>query len=136
MKYIQLTDTAPLPNVAALRPFKAVVIVEATVDAARQAAVSEWLVGSGCLYMMTWGQGCSSWNDAVNLANLEAFNFADIPDTQLVITTCHENQPLHEVFWFSKYTAMHPCFPLDNILLLHLSPMAREAALSADYARA
>jgi hypothetical protein len=133
MIYIQLSASGKPPDISAQRPFKGIVVAEAPVTSERQAAISQWLVESGCLYMMTWGEGCSSWNDAVNLANLGMYNFGEIPDDHLVITTCHENEPLKEVFWFAKHTAMHPCFALDNVVLLHLSPVARAQELTDEY---
>ena len=127
MKYIQLTATAELPDIAGLRPFKALLIADEFVSPDRQAEISHWLVESGCLYLMSWGQGGSSWNDAVNLANLKNFNFDAIPDQQLVITTCHENESLEDMFWFCRHTAMHPSFPLDNMAIVHVGEVAREA---------
>jgi len=131
--YCQLTSSSQLPDISALRPFKTVVIVEDVVTADRQATISRWLVEFGCRYMMAWGKECSSWDDSVNLANLEAFDSEEIPDDRLVITTCHEDEQLKDVFWYSKHTAMHPCFRLNNVLLLHLSPIEREREFSAEY---
>ena len=69
----------------------------------------------------------------MNLVNLEAYQFSRIPDDCFVMTTCHESQVLNDVFWFSKYSAMHPCFRLDNILLLHLTSAGREQELIEEY---
>ena len=88
---------------------------------------------SGCLYVMAWGEGCSSWEEPVGLANLEAFDPEEIPDDRVVITTWHEDEPLNEVFWFSKHTAMHPCYELDNAVLLHLVPVGREQELTDEF---
>jgi len=99
----------------------------------RQAAISRWLIDSGCLYVMATGSECSSWDDSVSLANAEACDSRDIPDDRVVITTLHEDEPLKEVFWFSKYSAMHPCFSLDNVVLLHLSLVERKQELVAEY---
>jgi len=133
MNYVQLTSSSKLPDISAFRPFKVVVIVEDTVAPDRQAEISQWLVASGCLYMMAWGKECSSWDGSVDLANLEAFDSEEIPSEHLVITTWHEDEPLKEVFWFSKHTAMHPCFRLGNTVLLHLSPVEREEELGKKY---
>lgn len=136
MHYVQLTSSGTLPDLSALQPFMAVVIIEDAVTPDHQAAISRWLVATGCRYMMAWGQECRAWGDSVDLANREAFDHEEIPDDRIVITTWHENEPLREVFWFSKHSAMHPCFRLNNVVLLHLSPVPRERELSAEYAGA
>jgi hypothetical protein len=130
--YLQLEPGAPLVSLG-FATFKAVVAVEATVTPQWQSLVSDWLVQSGCLYMMAWGQGCSSWDDSVDIANLERFNFAEIPDDQFVMTTWHSDEPLTEVFWFSKYTASHPTVELRHTLLLHISSENREREFLQSY---
>ena len=109
-----------MPDVGDLKPFKAIVVVEDRSSPEWQAQASRWLVDSGCLYMMAWGEDCSSWDDSVDLANLEGFDFGDIPDDEFVMTTWHKNEPLREVFWFAKVVADHPAVKLDNILILHI----------------
>lgn len=130
MNYIQVTESTELPDISALQPFKAIVIVENTVSPDRQVTISQWLVNSGCLYMMAWGEGCRSWEETVDQANVDAFEQGEIPDASVVITTWHEDELLQDVFWYSKHTAMHPCCDLDNIVLLHLAPKAREQELT------
>jgi hypothetical protein len=133
MDYLQLTALSNLPDLSALRPFKTVVLVEDVVTSDRQAAICRWLVEAGCRYIMAWGEECHSWDDSVDLANREKFNFEDIPDEGVVITTWHEDESLKEVFWFAKHTAIHPCFPLDTTVLLHLASFGREQEISAEY---
>jgi hypothetical protein len=140
--YLLLTTSTELPDISALHPFKAVVIVEDTVTPDRQAEISQWLVDEGCLYMMAWGEACRSWEESVDLANLETFDFGEIPDDRLIVTTWHADESLKDVFWFAKHTAMHPCFPLNKTVLLHLAPMApmaskaREKELTDEFAGA
>jgi hypothetical protein len=133
MDYLQLTSLSRLPELSALRPYKAIIIVEDSVAPDRQAQISQWLIASGCLYTMAWGPDCRSWTEAVDLANREAFDTQAIPSESLVMTTWHEDESLAEVFWFSKHTAMHPCSSLANTLVLHLSPTERQAELAALY---
>jgi len=120
LEYLRITNEVTLPDINRLKPFKSVVVVESNVSPDRQAEISKWLVGSGCLYMMAWGRECSSWDDSVDLANLEDFSYGEIPDDAFVMTTWHESEPLEEVFWFAKNSAFHPSIELDNTLILHL----------------
>jgi len=63
---------------------------------------------------------------AFDCANLEVFDFGDIPDSEFVMTTWHENEPLLEDCWFAKEAAHHPTVKLDNTLVLQGSPFAIE----------
>ena len=113
-----------------------VVVVEAEVSPEWQAIVSDWIVRSGCLYMMAWGVGCSSWDDSVDFANLEEFKFGEIPENRFIMTTWHSDEPLADVFWFSKNCASHPTVELERTVLLHISAQNREQELLAAYAEA
>ena len=135
-EYVQLVPGAILPLVTENTPFRAVVIVEGDVTPEWQASVSDWLVQSGCLYMMAWGRNCSSWDDSVDHANMKEFAFGEIPEDKFVMTTWHTNDPLHEVFWFSKNNAVHPSVELEHSLLLHISPLNKSAELLSAYADA
>lgn len=136
VKYLQLEPTSEVPDISALNPFRAVVIVEENVSLEWQIKISNWLVSSGCLYMMAWGLNCVTWDDSVDLANLEQFNHGDIPDEKIVITTWHENEPLKQVFWFSKHSAFHPDVDIKNNLLLHISKQNNEKYLLDKYTKA
>lgn len=121
MEYLQLQNNEALPNINYLAPFKCVVIIEAVVSEVWQAKVSEWLVKSGCFYMLAWGNNCSSWDDSVDFANLERFEFKEIPKEASVITNWHQSESLTEVFEFCKNFAIHEVQSLKNTLLLHIS---------------
>ena len=136
VKYLQIESTSEMPDISALNPFRAVVIVEENVSLEWQIQISNWLVSSGCLYMMAWGLNCITWDDSVDIANLEQFNHGEIPDDKFVITTWHENEPLKEVFWFSKHSAIHPDVDIKNNLLLHISKQNNEKYLLDKYTKA
>ena len=89
-QYIRLNGADPFPELSSLAPFKAILVIEERPSAEWQCSVSEWLVRQGCLYMMAWGTDCSSWDDTVDDANLARFDYEDIPDDKLVITTWHD----------------------------------------------
>lgn len=128
-RYLHLKPgDAPL-NLEGEAPFKAVVVIEASVAAEWRDQVSEWLVRAGCRYMMAWGEDCSAWDSSVDEANLAIFDFADIPENDQVMTTWHSDEPLSEVFWFSKFVAEHPTLALGKTLIIHISQEARAAEL-------
>lgn len=129
LKYIQISAEADLPSMTVYKPFRAIVVVEEKVSDEWQAKVSGWLVNSGCLYMMAWGIECSSWDDSVDHANLEIYDYGDIPDDQFVMTTWHENKELKEVVWFSKHCALHDHVNIKNTLIIHISNIDKEKEL-------
>ena len=133
MHYLQILPNSVLPKITKLNPFRAIIIIEEHVAENWQTEVSEWLVSSGCLYTMAWGKNCSSWDDSVDYANLEEFDFGEIPKEKFVLTTWHENEPLKEVFHFSKYNAFHLTVEIKNTLLLHISKTNKELELLKDY---
>ena len=135
-KYLQLQPGSALPDIAAMSPFRAVVIVETSVVSEWQSLVSDWLVQSGCLYMMAWGINCSSWDDSVDAANNGQFNFGEIPENKFVMTTWHDKEPLADLLWFAKNSACHPSVDLDQILLLHISEKNSEDEVLRAYADA
>ncbi|MFC5390551.1 hypothetical protein ACFPH9_14245 [Brevundimonas bullata] len=98
--------------------------------------VSQWLVSSGCLYMMAWGVDCSSWDDSVDWANLSAAGPDEIPDDKFVTTTWHEDEALSETLWFAANTAFHPTVPLNNLIIIGIGPDEREAQMLAEYSAA
>lgn len=125
MKYIQLSGACELPDISCFGKFKSIVVVEEKVSDVRQNEISKWLVDSGCMYMMAWGIDSSSWDDSVDWANIEQFDYAPIPEESSVITTWHEDESLSEVFWFSKFCASHEHHEL-NLIVLHISSANKE----------
>ncbi|WP_229413590.1 DUF7684 family protein [Massilia violaceinigra] len=117
-------------------PYKMVVVADAAVSPEWQSQVSDWIVKSGCRYMIAWGVDCSSWDDAVDMANIEAFDFGDIPDQHFIPTSWHADDPIEDVFGFCKYDAVHPVVELKQTVLLHIADAANEEALLQAYAAA
>lgn len=136
ISYFHLRPESPLPALSVPRPFRAVLVLEAEVGSIWQASVSSWFVQAGCLYALSVGAACSSWDDSIDKANLEEFEFDEIPPTRFVMTTWHEDSPLSELFWFSKHNAAHPTESLQATLLVHVAAIPREAELLQAYAAA
>ncbi len=86
--------------------------------------------------MMAWGTNCSSWDDSVDLANLEAHNFGDIPEDSFIMTTWHEKEELAETFEFAKHSAHHPSVELEDLLIIHVGESNRKTELLNVYTRA
>jgi len=127
VRYLRIEPNATLSAYDGRQPFRAVVVLEADVTAEWRMAASRWLVESGCLYMLAWGVDCSRWNDSVDLANLEAFDFGDIPDEAFVMTTWHQDEPLSDVFEFAKRFALPASenVAIEETLVFHVSAIDR-----------
>ena len=130
--YLHLPPSQTPPDLV-LGPFRAVVIIEEPVDAEWQERVSDWLVRSGCLYMVAWGIKCTTWDDSVDHSMLAAFNYEEVPDEKFVMTTWHEDEPLGEALWFARHCAFHPDVELEHTLLVHIAPQARAEELLGAY---
>ncbi|HEX4737244.1 MAG TPA: hypothetical protein VH331_06765 [Allosphingosinicella sp.] len=133
VEYFRIGEDAPLPDISPYAPFRAVVVLEAPFSTNWQDLVSKWLIESGCLYMMAWGEGCSGWHDAVDGAREGRFPSGEIPDDKFVMTTWHERETLEEVFWFAEFCAMHPDVELSTTLIIHVSPTARREEMFARF---
>ncbi len=116
----RITNDGPMPELSDFAPYRAVVVVEQVVSNDWRNIVSKMLCETGCRYMMAWGHDCSVWNDAVDWANLEQFDFGEVPEGSFVMTTWHDKEPLDEVFWFAQHLAQTDEIKLNNVIL-HIS---------------
>lgn len=133
MDYIRLETGAQLPDINRLNPFKSVVLVEEPVTAQWQEQVSNWLVSSGCRYLMASGIDADTWDDAIDLANMRQFNYAEIPAEDQIITTWHGAENIEDVLFFAKHSAWHPEVKIENLVLLHISPQDKSDLLNTIY---
>ncbi len=113
--------------------FPAVVVVSEPVTAEWRNLVSDWLVRSGCLYMMAWGHECSLWDDSVDYSMIAAHNLCETPDDSFVMTTWHDDDPLEEVFWYSENCAYHPTIDLARTIIIDIASSDRSAELLQAY---
>ncbi len=133
LQYLHLArgDTPPEMDLAA--PYRAVLVAEADVQMPWRLLVCDWLVRTGCLYVMAWGRDCELWHDCVDECHLAMFDYGDIPDERHVMTTWHDDEPLGEVFWFCENCASGPDGDLARTIILHIAPAPKEAELLAAY---
>ena len=134
-QYVHLAPGACPPTLQT-SPTRVIVVLDQPVDPGWQHLVSRWLIEIGCLYMLAWGPTCSSWDDSVDMANLEAFDYAEIPAECNALTTWHADEPLYECMWFAKNCAVHSIVPLYRTSIIHIGPIARECELLRAYAEA
>jgi len=133
LEYVELQNNGKMRELPETGPFKCVVLVSGQISPEWQEKVSIWLVNSGCLYMMAWGENCSSWDDSVDIANLERYDFDDIPDDGFVMTTWHSDEPLEDVLYFAKYTAIHSTIELERLVILDIGMSGRQKMLQVLY---
>ena len=129
VEYVHLPSGLALPSLLA-KPRRIMVLIEQNVAPEWQDAVSKRIIESGCLYMMAWGQNCSSWDDSVDHANLEKFDYGDVPEEDFVMTTWHENEALCEVFFFARVCAFHPTIALPVLTILDIREEPRSLQFS------
>lgn len=136
IRYLHLPAGSAPPTIGQDGPFKAVVIIEQAAEDHWRDRIGDWLVRSGCLYMMSWGQGAEAWHDSVDWALLTLHDFDEVPDDKLVMTTWHDDEPLAEVFWFSGYCARHDAAPEMDTWIIDVHVSERQVQLLEDYAAA
>lgn len=134
--YLHQKPDAELVDVRQSEPCRVVLISECSTPQALKDSIAKELVHGSCLYLMAWGTECEAWHDAVDMANIEKFDFQEIPEEQFIMTTWHDNEPLVEAFWFCKNNATHSTAEFRHTVLLHVSPEAREQQVLAQYAGA
>lgn len=132
VEYVHLPAGGDLPDIPC-QPRRTIVLVEQDCEDKWQDNVSDWIVGSGCLYMMAWGRECSSWDDSVDYATLRKFRDSEISDDDFVMTSWHEKEPLHEVFFFARMCAFHPTIQLPRLTILDIRDEARKSAIVSLY---
>jgi hypothetical protein len=135
--YIHLSPGASFPELAYERS-RVVVVVDAAVSAEWQRRASRWIIDIGCMYMLTWGVDCTTWDDSVDYAHLEKYDYdyEQIPKDDFVITTWHPDQPLAEAFFFAKENAAHPDFELNRTIILDISKDDRSDQMLRAYIEA
>jgi hypothetical protein len=127
--YIHLKPGNGLPRLAGVSSFKTVVVVDSEVPPEWRAQVSDWLVRSGCRYMMAWGRQCSDWHTSIDEANLALFAYAEIPEDEFVMTTDHKRESLEEAFRFCDRCALHPTVDLHRTYIVHIAPTEKKDEL-------
>ena len=133
VKYLQINPNSQIPDISLSSPFRSIIVIEEETQENWQYQVSQWLVKSGCLYMMTWGVNAESWHDSIDNAYLELYDYSDIPDNKQIITTWHTYDSLSEIFWYAKNVAKHPNVEIENTLILHISKVDNKEDLIKRY---
>lgn len=132
LHYLHLRPNEAPPNLASA-PFRAAIAAEIEVTQDWRNRIAEWLLDSGCLYVVAWGVECEDWHDTVDWTNIEASDSDDIPDDKFVMTTWHPNEPLSEALWFLGQCAFHPSVELDETFIIHVANEGREAGMLETY---
>lgn len=132
VEYVHLPAGSDLPNVLS-EPRRTIVLIGEEVDAVWQGAVSKWIVESGCLYMMAWGHDCITWDDSVDHATLQKFDYGEVPEDSFVMTTRHDRDPLYEVFFYARVCAFHPTISLPLLTIVDITSVSREEAICSLY---
>ena len=129
MEYLQISETSSLPGIKHLSPFKAVIAIEDPVSSERQQVICDWLVDSGCKYVMICGEESASWESMVRQTNLDRVSLDDMTPEQFVMITNHAKEGLRSVFWHAKKHAKHSHVKMVDLVTVHVSNQNR----STDY---
>lgn len=131
--YRFLPSDVPISVPKEMTQFKCLILVERDVGEDYRNEVSDTLVKSGCLFSIAWGRDCSAWDDSVDWAFLELYDFGDYPEQKAVITTWHDKETLEEVIRFAKHCTDYASVKLDDILVLDFVGQERGALIERLY---
>jgi len=132
-KYLFLPVDVPISIPTEMTKFKCLILIEREVGWEYQNEVSKALVKAGCRYSLAWGSNCSSWDDSVDWAFLEAYNFGDYPEDKFVTTTWHEDETLEEAVEFAKHCTKYSEVNLEDILVLDFAHHERSDLIKEFY---
>ncbi|MCA0200988.1 MAG: hypothetical protein LCH56_09120 [Proteobacteria bacterium] len=112
--YVHLPSGGTLPALGPA-PFIALVIADNVVMDDWRDDVCERLAGSGCRYLVAWGQDCVGWAHAMGKSAGE----------NMIVTAAVEDEPLAEAMWFAVHETHHPAVTLEGLVIVHVTPRAR-----------
>jgi hypothetical protein len=95
---------------------------EAT-NSEEQAQLSAQIVSSGCRYAVCAGYRCSTWDDSIDMASLEANNF-EVKNETFVMTTWHENESVEDVIFYGLMNTMFDDLVFSRYLVLMVGSQA------------
>ncbi len=74
------------------------VISDSEIPSDVEREISSSIVRTGCRYALAYGCTCSTWDDSIDLASIDA----RVPENRFVMTTWHEDEPIEDVvdFWW------------------------------------
>lgn len=136
LNYLHLRPHEDLPPIEQFPPFLAVLVIDEVCEEMWRWEACRWLAASNCRYLLAWGECCEDWAESAADAQLEAFDYEEVPAERLLMTTSHEDEELEEVFWFARHRARHPALQLAHAVIIHIGGRGRKQELEALYAQA
>lgn len=110
MEHLQIEQSKGLPAWSSCSPYLAVLWIFEGVKGQWQQNVSEWLIDTGCLYVLAWkgGVGGDSWIESLSEASKNAVARGQFAASHSLVTACYEYVALGEVIKFAEHEAVHP----------------------------
>ena len=121
MEHLLVERAKGLPTWTFHSPYLAVLWIFEGVTGRWQKNVSEWLIDTGCLYVLAWkgGVGGHSWIESVDEARKNVVAPGHIAESHSVVTACYEYVALGAVLKFAENDAVHPTAGrLPSLLLM------------------
>jgi len=132
-KYIHLPTDSPVSLPMEMNKFKCLLLIERDVGSEYRHQVSAALVAAGCLYTLAWGRDGSAWDEAVDWAFLEHYDFGEYPEDAFVMTTWHEDEALEDTMCFAKHCTQYSNVQIDDILVLDFVDQERSDLIENFY---
>ena len=133
LRYLFVPTDTPFLFPKDMSKFKCLILIEREVSREFQWEVSKALVKAGCLFSLAWGIDCTSWDDSIDWAFLEHYNYGEYPEDKFVMTTWHENDTLEETIEFARTCTDYSEVKLDEILVLDFGTQERAGLIEKLY---
>lgn len=95
------------------------VVADTTVMDHERDDMSREIVRQGCRYAVCFGNNCSKWHDAIDLAFIYTDPYFSPPEEKHIMTTSHEHESLADVtFFFRTCTTFENFTPRHYLVLI------------------
>ncbi len=80
----------------------------------------EQLLKANCKYIVVGGKNCEKWHDYADEIHISLYSDFQVPDSEHVMTTWHDNEPLEEVIWFTLNNTNFDSYEFNKFLFIQI----------------
>ena len=78
------------------------------------------ILKANCKYLVAGGENCEEWHDETDIININLYPNFQVPESEDVMTTWHDNEPLKEVIWFALNNTNFDYYDFNKFLLIQI----------------
>lgn len=129
---IRMRPSDPVSEPLQIGEFACLVIINnPSISPNDQTRISKWIVESQARYAVCVGYECSTWDDSIDFALLEKFQYGKVPDEHFVMTSWHENESIDDILSFFILNTSFDYFNPEKYVIIQIG----DGELLDDYKR-